>query len=85
MQSNDRLSILMQYRQQPGMDTVSALSRAAQDYPDLFPQQQVKVAQSILRRPKSDKRKVLENMAKERGIDLNTYIADLQRQAANIR
>jgi len=85
MQSNDRLSILMQYRQQPGMDTVSALSRAAQDYPDLFPPQQVKMAQGILRRPKNEKRKVLENMARERGIDLNAYIADLQRQAAKLR
>lgn len=84
MQNNDPVSIVMQYMQ-GGADVRTALQRAAQQHPDIFPQQQVAVAMTILAKPAHTRRQALANMAKERGIDLNKYIASLQAQAQRMR
>lgn len=84
MQNNDPVGIVMQYMQ-GGADIRTALQRAAQQYPDIFPQQQVSIAMNILAKPMTTRRQALANMAKERGIDLNEYIASLQAQAQRIR
>lgn len=84
IQNNDPVSIVMQYMQ-GGADVRTALQRAAQQYPDIFPQQQVSIAMNILAKPMPTRRQALANMAKERGIDLNEYIASLQAQAQRMR
>lgn len=84
MQNNDPVGIVMQYMQS-GADIRTALQRAAQQYPDIFPQQQVALAMNILAKPAPTRRQALANMAKERGIDLNEYIASLQAQAQRMR
>lgn len=84
MQNNDPVGIVMQYMQ-GGVDVRTALQRAAQQHPDIFPQQQVALAMTILAKPAPTRRQALANMAKERGIDLNEYIASLQAQAQRMR
>lgn len=84
MQNNDPVGIVMQYMQ-GGADVRTALQRAAQQHPDIFPQQQVALAMTILAKPAPTRRQALANMAKERGIDLNEYIASLQAQAQRMR
>lgn len=84
MQNNDPVGIVMQYMQ-GGADVRTALQRAAQQHPDIFPQQQVALAMTILAKPAPTRRQALANMAKERGLDLNEYIASLQAQAQRMR
>lgn len=84
MQNNDPVSIVMQHMQ-GGADIRTALQRAAQQHPDVFPQQQVALAMTILTKPAPTRRQALETMAKERGINLNEYIASLQAQAQRMR
>lgn len=79
------LSILYQYMRQPGVGAMDALALAAQAHPEAFPPQRVQLAKNLLRRPELDRRKALESMARERGIDLDAYIADLQQQAARAK
>ncbi len=77
MQSNP-MGIIMQYVMN-GADVKTALLQAAQQYPDMFPQQQVRFAMSVLSKPIDNRKQLLANMAKERGVDLNSYIADIQK------
>lgn len=62
-----------------GTDVKTALLQAAQQYPDMFPQQQVRFAMSVLSKPIDNRKQLLANMAKERGIDLNSYMADIRK------
>lgn len=80
MMQNSPTSIVMQYMQ-GGADIKTALSQAAQQHPDMFPQPKVSIAMSFLSKPVDSRRQVLANMAKERGIDLKEYTAQLQEEA----
>lgn len=77
MQSNP-MGIIMQYVMN-GTDVKTALLRAAQQYPDMFPQQQARFAMSVLSKPVDNRKQLLANMAKERGVDLSSYMADIQK------
>ena len=85
MNNNTPTAVVLQYMRS-GLDAKTALAQAAQQHPDIFPQQQVQFALSVLGRPANARQKLLENMARERGVNLKKYTAQMEaeiRKATN--
>lgn len=79
MMQNSPTAIVMRYMNN-GADIKTALSQAAKQYPEIFPQQQVTLAMAVLSKPEDAMRQYINNMARERAIDLNTYVAQLREE-----
>lgn len=79
MMQNNPMGIIMQYMHN-GADVKTALSQAAQQYPNMFPPQQVSLAMSVLSKPQNNRRQFIANMARERGVDLDSYMAKIRQQ-----
>ena len=79
MMQNNPMGIIMQYMYN-GADVKTALSQAAQQYPNMFPPQQVSLAMSVLSKPQNNRRQFIANMARERGVDLDSYMAKIRQQ-----
>lgn len=71
MQQNSPVAVVMQYMRN-GADIRTALAQAAQQHPEMFPQQKVSVAMAVLSKP--NRRQMIANMAQERGVDLQEYM-----------
>lgn len=83
MQQSSPTAIVMQYMRN-GADIKTALAQAAQQHPEIFPQQKVNVAMAVLSKPQNNRQQMIANMAKERGIDLKSYTAQLQAEAQKL-
>lgn len=71
MQQNSPVAVVMECMRN-GADIKAALTQAAQQHPEMFPQQKVNMALAVLNKP--NRRQMVANMAKERGIDLQEYM-----------
>lgn len=80
MTQSNPLAIVMQYMQ-GGDDITTALGKAAQQHPDLFPRERVDVALSVLAKDSNAQRRVVSNMAREQGIDLNDCLGRVENMA----
>lgn len=80
MMQSDPLSIVMQYMQ--GGDSVTAaLGKAAQQYPDMFPRERVDVAMAVLAKDGDAQRRLVSNMARERGLDMEDCLGRAESMA----
>jgi len=76
MQQNSPVAVVMEYMRN-GADIRTALAQAAQQHPEMFPQQKVNMALAVLNKP--NRQQMIANMAKERGIDLQEYMGRIKQ------
>lgn len=80
MQSNSPMSILVGYMGR-GANVTTALDMAAREHPDVFTPQQVDVARAVLAKDSAAQQRIVANMARERGLDLNQCMENVQGMA----
>jgi len=78
MQQNNPVAVVMEYMR-GGADIKAALAQAAQQHPEMFPQQKVNMALAVLGKPQANRQQMIANMAKERGIDLQEYMGRIKQ------